>query len=158
MKEWPKEKTETLDYEALIKPVRAALMQAYKFTRSKLKSIPYDGYNFGGQTLCCIGTPEYELNKESIKYHKERGRDVLDIILMIAFNLGLENGRRIEAKNTKHFEHLYESYKALLDASKFCDRQPMSGDDWKCCFEKGHSGDCETEHGRVFNSIKKALK
>jgi hypothetical protein len=118
MKEWPKDKTETVYYEELITPVKKVLLKAYKLTSRKLKNIPYDGFNFGSHSLVGLPPPNEQLEKDMIEYHKERGRNILDIILMIAFNLGLEQGRRLEAKNTKHFEFLYESYKSMYESAR----------------------------------------
>lgn len=110
MKEWPEDKTTILRYEDLITPVRKAFLTAYRLVSRKKKSIPYEGYNFGGQSLVTISPPDEQLQEEMISYHKERGRDILDIMLMIVFNLGMEQGRRIEAQNTKSTTNIYMNH------------------------------------------------
>jgi len=118
MKQWPEDKTATLYYEDLVTPVRKAFLKAYKLVSRRKKNVPYEGYNFGGFSLAGSPPPDEHLQEEMIKYHRERGRDILDIILMIAFNLGIEQGRRLEAKNSETYKLLYESYRKMYESTQ----------------------------------------
>jgi len=98
MLEWPSDNKPIESIEEVLKPIRRSLKRAYNLTRSKRKSIPYDGYTHGQQILAICPDPETALTKEDLKRSYANGKDVLDVILLIAFQLGIEQGKRLEAQ------------------------------------------------------------
>lgn len=60
-----------------------------------VKSIPYDGYNIGSSELACCLTPKENFSRSGLTYHEERDRSLLDVALLVAFQLGIEQGRRM---------------------------------------------------------------
>jgi hypothetical protein len=101
MKQWPEDKTEWVPAEDLLEPLRRSLFEAYTIKRTKEKSISYDGYNIAIQELAVSQSPEQNLTESAIDYHEERGRDILDIVLLIAYQLGIEQGRRLTRAHIK---------------------------------------------------------
>ena len=98
MLEWPpngEEITETGAF-GITAPLKKALKFAYNMRRKNLgKDIPYDGHTLGNHELACIFAPDEQLNADNQARDKRHGEiDVLDRILAIAFQLGLEQGRR----------------------------------------------------------------
>lgn len=97
-KEWPEDPTKTVGLEKLLRPIRKSLDVTYDLVRkNEGEAIPYDGYPH------CIGAslPPYEvlLDAESIRYdEEEQDRDPMATFLMMAFQMGFENGKRHEAE------------------------------------------------------------
>lgn len=114
MKNWPEDKFTYVYYEELMAPLRKSLNAAYDIKRTPLKNIPYDGFNAGPDWLCGNPPPDQQLQADMIKYHKERDRDVMDILLNIAFALGMEQGRRMERQDNKSELLLADIYRNQL--------------------------------------------
>lgn len=90
MKPWPKDKTKLVAFDELIGPVRATFRGA-----------PYNGHDIGDHDKAACASPDWTFSKEGLAYHAERGRGVLDLCLMTAFQLGMEQGRRQVAADIK---------------------------------------------------------
>ncbi len=114
IKQWPKDNTEVLSFTDLIDPVRKALEIAYAFKRKKIKSIPYDGYNTP-TLLAGFGPPDERLTEEGLAYDEERDRDALDTLLNISFNLGMEQGIRMQRRDSESDLKMRDIYKRLYD-------------------------------------------
>lgn len=96
MKEWSKNLNQSEDFETLIKPV---ILLYKKVMKSPNKHHKYNGFNIGSrEKACCPNANEYG-SPELIKYNHERGRDIHDMFLQLAFQLGVEQGRRLERSN-----------------------------------------------------------
>jgi hypothetical protein len=98
MKEWPDNPSKWVYAEDLIEPVVEAIRFAYDLKRkNEDKDIPYEGYNIGRRDLAtCLPVDEH-LSAKNLKYSEEdQGRDPLQEIVLVAFQLGVEQGRRIE--------------------------------------------------------------
>lgn len=108
MKPWPPD-NEQLYYGDLVEPVRKIIKQAFKVAPKKFKHLKYDGYNIGEREQVCSSPPDEQFGAELIRYHKEHGRDVLDIALMVCFQLGVEQGRRGEVKETEFWKRIAEA-------------------------------------------------
>jgi hypothetical protein len=95
MKEWP-EGNEVAVFSEIADPLKEAILFGYRLTRrAKKKDVPYDGYRAGVLNLDCM-SPEAALKAESLKYIEENhGRDLLDEVIGIAIQLGMEQGRRM---------------------------------------------------------------
>lgn len=108
-KEWPKDPTKTVGIDQLLGPVRRSLDATYDLVRNnKGEAIPYDGYPH-----CLEATlPPYEvlLDAESVQYNEEdQGQDPMDTFLMMAFQMGFENGKRRAAEDQKYITFFMES-------------------------------------------------
>ena len=95
-KAWPDDEKETVPFSELVKGVRLALTAAYKLTTRPIKSVPYRGYDIGDGTKISCSVPAERLSEEGLKREKEYGRDVLQVLLETAVQLGIEQGRRIK--------------------------------------------------------------
>lgn len=100
-KHWP-EKGETVLFQELTRPILKAIRFAYKLTRKNVKlSIPYDGYDNPPERGAINFDPDKMLNAANLRYSlKEQGRDALEEILGVAIRLGIEQGRRIEKRDS----------------------------------------------------------
>ena len=94
MKEWPAN-NKTVSFDGLCEDLRKAVNAAYKLTRLNAgKDIPWTGHDIGKNLKHCSMSPDEWLMAESLAYNKERDRDAMDVILGIAIQLGMEQGRR----------------------------------------------------------------
>lgn len=113
MKKWPKN-NKAADFDELCKPVIKAVKEAYNLKR-KEKDIKWTGLPIG-QTEAA-GCPEFSeaLSAEGLAYHGERGREPIDVIISIAIQLGIEQGRRMTAeiyeKEIKYMKAMEEAWK-----------------------------------------------
>lgn len=96
MKKWPTD-NETVPIRRLAWGIKDAIKFAYNMTRKNKESdIPYLGYDIGEDTKRGSFSPNQKLRYENLKYQKkEQGRDALDILLVIAIQLGIEQGKRL---------------------------------------------------------------
>lgn len=124
MKEWPEDETKTINMEDAIEPLCKAVRAGYSLRRNKLKTIPYDGYNVGVQALLCGRSPDETLSKESLDYHKNHGRDLLNVLLSIAFQIGFENGQRFERKDKPVLDLLIKINERLTSQLKELQKKP----------------------------------
>jgi len=126
MKQWPKEITETAGYEDLIDPVRNAFDQLYTKRRKKAKSATYDG--FPTTEAHIVSQPSVRLSEESLEQEAFQGRDPLDVILNIAFNLGMEQGQRALRNDLKNNLLHLDSGLSILKHSIDSIRYKVTGD------------------------------
>lgn len=116
MREWPKNKTETVPYSAIIDPIRDVFLGYYGCIGGFPKEIPYNGYNFGEETLLSHISPKEKL---TTKYMDERGEDLLEILLNITFNLGIEQGKRMErSKLQTKFDMVNMAFRILKQVAE----------------------------------------
>lgn len=61
--------------------------------KSKPDPLQWDGPLFSRIEILA-GSPDIQkqLTPENLKYHAEKGRDILDVVLMLAWQFGFENG------------------------------------------------------------------
>jgi hypothetical protein len=98
MKPWPKDKTETVGFEALMKPLKKAVDFMYDLTRkNRDRDVPYNGYDIGQKEHVTVPEPTQMLSVEHLRYSEEQGVEPIEVILQIAFLLGMEQGRRYSA-------------------------------------------------------------
>lgn len=112
MKPWP---DEAPMYEDVVRPILKILRKVANKVSGKLPKLEYDGYDFQSASL---SDPEWHFSKEGIEYHKERDRDIFDIIVLMVFNLGYKQGSEIEKKNTKFWQRAYEEMRERYDSVK----------------------------------------
>lgn len=97
MKQWPKDKAETVGFEELTNPLRRAFNFMFKATRKNAdKDVPYSGYDLGGAAAVAVNVPEL-LSANYLDFIKEdQGRDELDVFIQLCVQVGIEQGVRIE--------------------------------------------------------------
>ena len=108
--EWPKDESEPLELEDLVRPLRNAIRTAYTLKRNSLDTeVPWTGpEGTGSETTGCLDNA-LALSAENLRYQEEEQeeeRDTLWLILGIAIRLGCEEGRRIDRERAgpKPFE------------------------------------------------------
>ncbi len=97
--EWPKDGT-PMRFETLSQSVCKAIRSAYQLERVKKGvGIPWTGPNIGENSLACSLSPWESLKAKSLAWQLEdQGRDALQIIVCLALQLGIEQGRRARNK------------------------------------------------------------
>lgn len=95
MKEWPKEGA--IDFESAVNPIVKLIRDAIDDAKMYAPR-EYDGYNTGHLTQAVSSDPAWHLSKEGMKYHREHDRDVIDVLCMILFQVGIEQGSRLCAE------------------------------------------------------------
>lgn len=105
LKKWPEDPNETVSFDDLAEPLLKAIRFAYSLRRkNKDKDIPYDGFETGLKHICL--SPD-----ELLKADYLEEEDALKVIIGMALQLGIEQGRRIEAKDRNEKEY----YERLLN-------------------------------------------
>ena len=101
MKKWP-ESGKPVPFEELVDSVRQCISHHYRlFRKNTHVPINYKGYDIGSGSKATCLSPDEALTLNMLEYDlKEQGRDALDVIIGIAIQLGIEQGRRIEHENT----------------------------------------------------------
>lgn len=101
---WPKNPNKPADYESLIDPVVKTIKKTYRMTKKKITGpIPWDGVDDIGPTGRASSPTKLKeiLSRATLKYHEERGRDLLEVLIMVAVSCGIEQGRRIQRERLK---------------------------------------------------------
>src|ERR1700751_5446488 len=95
MKKWPHRKP--ADFEDILIPLVKAVKFAYSLERkNKDKDIPYSGFERSSMRACLAPIKE-ALSVKNLKFDEEdQGRTALEVILAIAIQLGIEQGKRME--------------------------------------------------------------
>jgi len=90
---WP-DKLKPADIEKLSRPLRKAFLQVVSPKKKQPASITYGGpevtNNLGA--LAVGPSAKERLTEEGLAYDKERGRDALDVMILLALQLGMEQG------------------------------------------------------------------
>jgi hypothetical protein len=101
MKCWPKDETEYVPFEELITPLVKAMHHCYNLKRiHKNVDFKYDGYELSFHEAATNPQADDALSAETLKWREEEhGHEAFETILQIAFQLGVEQGRRLERKS-----------------------------------------------------------
>lgn len=94
-KPWPKDGS-PVEFTSIIEPLRDVVKQLYKLERRPLQDVDYKGFDLGLQekTICLL--PQDALTAENLLYaEKDQGQDPMTVVLSIAVQLGIEQGRRL---------------------------------------------------------------
>ncbi len=93
---WPEDGSPA-DFETLTSGIKGAIKSAYQMRRRRRKGdVSYKGLDIGQHEKACCLRPNQALTAQSLAYNKEdQGRDALDVILGLAIQLGIEQGRRV---------------------------------------------------------------
>ncbi len=83
--------------EELVRPLKSAIQQAFELKGRKLliDGIKWGGPGFGHPSASWEESPAAALSSSGIKRAAEAGRDPLEQILVVAINLGIEQGKRV---------------------------------------------------------------
>ena len=102
-KPWPK--SGPVSFSELTEPVVAAIEQAY---RIRLKEevldggIEWTGFDIGEPDKVCCFSPSESLNGFNLRYsYTDQGRNPLEEIVGVAVQLGIEQGRRLQAERSE---------------------------------------------------------
>jgi len=95
LKQWPENEKQIVPFEDLISPVVDAVFNVYELKRKHEDGIPYDGYNIGKTSLAGSHDPQVLLEKDGLEYWAERGLTPMHLLLTVAFQLGMEQGIRL---------------------------------------------------------------
>jgi hypothetical protein len=99
IKKWPEDKNEPASIDDLLDPIKETLKKTYSMRKKPLKGpVPWDGVDDVGPTARAVAHTKIAeiLSPKDLQYHQERGRSLLDVLLLITLQLGIEQGRRIE--------------------------------------------------------------
>jgi hypothetical protein len=101
-KPWPKDGKPASFGEDILPPLLRAIRFAYDLKRRNAgKSVPWNGLDIGEEEKVGCHTPKVKLSRRQLKYsEEEQGRDVLEEIVGLAVQLGIEQGRRIDRTST----------------------------------------------------------
>ena len=139
-KEWP-EDNEPAAFEQISGPIVRALadlignkmvqvakvkrrtsngLSGYKFgaATSAIKTIDYDGYNIGRSEQATCGNAADQLEETQLQWQwTDQGRTPVEVIVTLAIQLGIEQGRRIAAREAERSGPAFKLklIKSLLD-------------------------------------------
>ena len=117
MKKWPEKQTETVNFVELMIPLKKIMKDNYTQKSNVVKTIPYDGYDFGPIGRACLPGPKELLKASNLKYdQEEQGRELMDTLLMVVFNLGMENGRRASNEQTRQILSAVQNIKDCMES------------------------------------------
>jgi hypothetical protein len=100
---WPKNPSQCADFEQLTEPILKALRFAYQLERkNKNMRIPWTGLDTGPDCAATCLAPEEALSKDALAWAlDEHGREALEVIMQVALQLGIEQGRRLALNKMK---------------------------------------------------------
>ncbi len=98
-KAWPAKGT--ANFEDLTGPVCEAIRFAYDLSRkNQSRPIPWTGYTIGAQELVGGSPPHLRLERDNLYYDQhDQGRPALEVLVGIAVQMGIEQGRRMEQES-----------------------------------------------------------
>jgi len=105
--DWPDDGS-LVDFAKLIEPLVGVMKAGYFMRRRPIESLSYKGYNIGQRERATCLAPDDAFKKESLERAKEQGRDLLDVVLQVAFQLGVEQGRRHEKRQLFPWMRIFE--------------------------------------------------
>jgi hypothetical protein len=117
-KEWPANDKGLLDYEDLIWPLKSIIIQGYRLFRKDKKEFNYDGYDIGPEELVHSPPPKYRFTEALLEQDNKRNRKLIDVVLNVAFLLGVEQGRRAERQDRKPMEAIIQSMDKYREENK----------------------------------------
>jgi hypothetical protein len=118
MKKWSDDPSVLVQYIKLISPLKDVINKGYKLIRNDVKSFDYEGYNIGKQELEVFPSPKNQFTEKYLAKENNRNVKLIDIVLHIAFLLGVEQGRRSERKEQKSVETLINTIEQYRETNK----------------------------------------
>lgn len=96
MKNWPSDETLGVPFEDLIFPVKKIVLEGYRMERLPIKQFTYTGYNIGEPERLYYPSPVERFTTRWLTNDEKFKRTLLDNALQVAFQLGMEQGRRLD--------------------------------------------------------------
>lgn len=104
--EWPKDRS-PMDFEDLVSPIVSALLETHDIRRNGESDVDWFGPDLGAPEKAICLSPVERLTKANLDSEFEsQGRGALEIIVSIAIQLGIEQGRRIAETDHKWLEKI----------------------------------------------------
>ncbi len=118
-KPWPKG-GKTVSFHEITEPIMNALRFAYSLHRkNEEKDIPWEGLDIGESQKATCFVPDENLSADSLAFQLEdQGRTPLEVIVGIAVQLGIEQGRRVERGDNTSLELAFMYAGELKDVLK----------------------------------------
>lgn len=89
LKQWPTDGS-PVRFDDLLTPCRNALWKG-----------EYQGYDIGERDKACCLSPDETLSPEGLDRARERGQDRAAVVLSVAIQLGIEQGRRLKMQEVE---------------------------------------------------------
>jgi hypothetical protein len=102
MKDWPKDNAPAT-FTDITAPVLRAVRYAYDLHRVNIdKDVPWEGLDIGERSKACSFSPPEALAAGYLAYSmEEQDRSALEVIIGVAVQLGIEQGRRMALEQQK---------------------------------------------------------
>lgn len=94
-REWSKNKSCVPDVEDLLYPLRAIVYEGYSLQRLPITNFHYIGYNIGEADRWIHPTPKERFCTRWLENDTKFNRTLIDNVLTVSFQFGVEYGRRI---------------------------------------------------------------
>ncbi len=106
--QWPKDEAAYVLFSDLVDPLRHVVNFAYVLQRqNEGVDIPWVGYDIGNREKATCITPDELFTVDCMKFQDEdQGRDVMDLVLTLAVQLGIEQGRRVERQRADEWSRI----------------------------------------------------
>lgn len=112
MKNWPEDPEKCLPAHDLLSPLKKIINDGYELTRQPCMNFLYAGYNIGEEDILCSPTPSERFSSRWLSNEKKFKRYLIDNVLMTAYQLGVEQGRRKERKGKIPYDLLLRMYES----------------------------------------------
>lgn len=99
MKNWSDDENQLVSYDDLLSPLKRIMHNGYRLERLPITHFMYSGYNIGSNEQLYFPTPEERFSSRWIENDAKFKRSLLDNVLITAFQLGMEQGRRLDRRN-----------------------------------------------------------
>lgn len=99
MKEWSSDDCVGVQYDSLIFPLKKIIHEGYRLERLPTKQFVYTGYNIGKEERRYFPTPEERFAARWLDNEAKHKRTLIDNVLITVFQLGIEQGRRLDNPN-----------------------------------------------------------
>lgn len=107
MRNWSKD-GEIPPLDQLLLPLRKVIFEGYSIERNGNKTFVYMGYNIGASDQLYNPTPDERFSSRWLSNEEKFvGRTLIDNVLMVAYQYGVEAGRRLSNKTQIDQEFLY---------------------------------------------------
>ena len=123
MKKWPDDPRALVSYTQLISPLKAILDQGYRLIRKPQAGFEYAGHNIGKQEQKIHANPKAQLTQKHLAANQQKGVHLIDVVLNIAFLLGIEQGRRSERKDQATYDQLVSTLETYRETNSDLRRQ-----------------------------------
>ena len=118
MKKWPDDPSLMVSYQDLIGPLRSIVYKGYKLERLNINDFEYSGFNIGKDELDFSLPPDLRFKKKALEEENSKGRKLIDVILNVAFLLGMEQGRRKSHQEIQSIDSLISTLENYREINK----------------------------------------